>query len=163
VEISISFQEEEMRSLISQSRAWTLFTAVAILGVLAVVIIKVNEAPVYGQFTPAYDITGVWTGKDPGPHPWYQNGTEVKGIYVNRMCGHYMTGKYVNPTTIVVTVYRRTRSNGCLTVLTDTITVNSADSLSDKFVAQDSNCDLTAGWTGTGTLSRDQKLSDAWY
>jgi hypothetical protein len=71
-----------MRILISRPRVWAWFFVAAIVGALAIIAIRVSEAPLYGQFTPAYDVSGVWTSKDPGPSVWYQNGIEVRNIYV---------------------------------------------------------------------------------
>ncbi|MGD1101405.1 MAG: hypothetical protein ABSA59_05005 [Terriglobia bacterium] len=79
------------------------------------------------------------------------------------MCAHFSTGKYVNPTTIVATCFRRNRSNGCVTQLSFTNTVTSADSMHSEVAGKDANCDLPAGWRGSGDATRDKALSDIWY
>lgn len=152
-----------MRILSSKPRVWAWFFAIAIIGVLAIIAIRVSEAPLYGQFTPAYDISGVWKSKDPGTPVYFQNGIEVKGVYVNRGFAHFTTGRYVNPITIVGTVTRRNRSNGCVTQLSFTNTVTSADSMHSEVAGKDANCDLPAGWRGSGDSTRDKALSDIWY
>jgi hypothetical protein len=152
-----------MRILISKPRVWARFFVVAFVAVVAIIAIRLSETPVSAQFRPAYDISGVWKSKDPGPQVYYQNGIEVKGTYANRGFVQFITGKYVNPTTIVGVVFRRNRSNGCVTQISFTNTVTSADSMHSEAVGRDANCDIPAGWRGSGDTTRDKALSDIWY
>jgi hypothetical protein len=113
---------------------------------------------------PTHDITGLWRSADPGTAQYFQNGDEVRFIYVNKGFSHYFSGTYVTPTTIKGTINRRNRSNGCLTNMAITLKVQSQDSLTTDWIALDSNCDLRAGQKGAGNSQRDRKLEEsAWY
>jgi len=117
-----------------------------------------------GGVTPAYDITGIWRSQDPGTAQNFQNGADVKMIYVNKGFSHYFEGTYVTPTQIKGIQYRRNRSNGCLTTMALTINVLSADSYSGEWEAMDGNCDLQKGRKGSGKSQRDKKLEQStWY
>src|ERR1019366_8345530 len=51
--------------------------------------------------SPAYDIGGIWTnGHDPGGLHVFQNGGEVRIIYVNRGFTEFFSGKYVSATVV---------------------------------------------------------------
>jgi hypothetical protein len=152
-----------MRILISKPRVWAWFFVVALVGVMAIIAIRLSETPVYGQFTPAYDVSGVWRCKDPGLADYYQNGIEVRAVIVNRGFAHLMSGKYVNPTTIEGVLVRRNRSNGCVTQMSFTFTLTSADSMHGEFAGRDANCDIPAGSRSSTDYTRDKALSDAWY
>ncbi len=116
------------------------------------------------DFKPAYDITGIWRSQDPGTSQQFQNGLEVRSIYINRGFSHFFTGTYINPTTIKGMQYRRNRSNGCLTVMAITLHVQSRDSLAGEWEAMDSSCDLGAGQKGSGKSQRDNNLEqNTWY
>lgn len=115
-------------------------------------------------FKPAYDITGIWRSQDPGTAQQYQKGIEARSIYVNRGFSHFLTGTYINPTTIKGIQYRSNRSNGCLTVMAITINVHSSDSLTGEWEAMDSSCDLRLGQKGSWKSQRDSKLEQStWY
>ncbi|MDP2630737.1 MAG: hypothetical protein Q8P56_04995 [Candidatus Uhrbacteria bacterium] len=117
----------------------------------------------YAQ-NPKFDISGIWRSNDPGTAQNFQDGHEVKGIYVNKGFSHFFTGTYVTPTTIKGIQYRRNRANGCLTIMFITFNVQSQDSMTFDWIAQDSNCDLREGQKGSGRTQRDNKLEEStWY
>jgi hypothetical protein len=104
-----------------------------------------------------YDITGVWELQKPnrGTMQIYQEGSEVTGILITRAFAHRFGGEYSNPTTITGEYkYRRNRANQCATQMNVVITATSPNTISLKWEAQDSNCDLRKGQTGTDTLKR---------
>ncbi|MDD5287174.1 MAG: hypothetical protein PHD54_15095 [Desulfuromonadaceae bacterium] len=113
---------------------------------------------------PKHDITGLWRSSDPGTAQYFQNGDEVKFIYVNKGFSHYYSGTYVTPTTVKGTMNRRNRSNGCLTNMSVTLKVQSQDSFSTDWIAQDSNCNLREGQKGSVNSQRDRKMEEStWY
>jgi hypothetical protein len=117
-----------------------------------------------GGLKPAYDITGIWRSQDPGTSQQFQNGADVRSIYVNKGFSHYFEGTYVTPTKIKGTQYRQNRSNGCLTTMAVTIDVMSADAYAGEWEAMDGNCDLQKGRKGSWKSQRDKKLEQStWY
>ena len=110
--------------------------------------------------TPAYDINGIWgSSSDPGTSiQYYQQGIDVRAIYINRTFSQFVNAKYISPTIIKGTLYRHNRTNGCATNLMYTLNVLSADAISTEWVALDSNCDLRQGQNGSGNAQRDRKL-----
>jgi hypothetical protein len=115
--------------------------------------------------TPLYDLSGIWSnGSDPGSTHIFQNGSEVKSVYVNKGFVQSFSGKFVNPNSVEGTWLRKNRSNGCVTKLKETTSVNSANSYSVEWIALDSNCDLAKGRGGKGNLTRQKAIEDSlWY
>ena len=113
---------------------------------------------------PAYNISGIWRSSDPGTAQIFQNGSEVKSIYINKGFSHYFSGQYTSPDLIKGTQYRHNRSNGCFTTMALTFRVLSENELTFEWTGNDSNCDLREGQKGSGKSSRDRKLeSETWY
>jgi hypothetical protein len=115
--------------------------------------------------TPSYDLSGIWSnGSDPGGTHIFQNGSEVKSVYVNKGFVQFFSGTFVTPNSVEGTWLRKNRSNGCVTKIKETTSINSANSYSVEWVALDSNCDLAKGRTGKGNLTRQKAIEDSlWY
>lgn len=115
--------------------------------------------------SPRYDMSGIWGGNsDPGGAHFFQNGSDVKGIYVNREFVQYFSGRYANPTTVEGVWLRKNRGNGCVTKMKDRIVLSSPDSISSNWIALDSNCDLAKGRTGSGASVRQKAVEERlWY
>ncbi len=115
--------------------------------------------------TPKYDLSGIWSnGSDPGGTHIFQNGSEVRAVYVNRGFVQSYTGRFVTPNSVEGTWLRKNRSNGCVTKLKESATVNSANNYSVEWVALDSNCDLAKGRSGKGNVTRQKAVEDSlWY
>ena len=134
------------------------------LGIMIVAALVLFTGTFASAQNPQYDITGLWRSQDPGTSQFFQNGSEVKLIYVNRGFSHFFNGTYVTPTMIKGTMQRRNRSNGCMTIMAITFKMQSQDALSTEWIAQDSNCDLREGQKGSGNSQRDRKLEEStWY
>lgn len=106
---------------------------------------------------PSYDLTGVWGYQDPnmGRLVIYQEGSDVFGILINQGFAHHFVGKYSSPTTISGEYkYRRNRATRCATQMYVVITMTSPNTISLKWEAQDSNCDLPKGKSSTEALKR---------
>jgi hypothetical protein len=113
---------------------------------------------------PRFNITGIWRSNDPGTAQVFQEGTDVRAIYINRGFSHFITAKYITPTTIKGIQYRQNRSNGCLTTMAITINVQSSDVHTGDWVGMDSNCDLREGQRGSWRSQRDKNLeASTWY
>ena len=53
--------------------------------VMAVIFVLCAGAAVSAQdVKPAYDMTGIWRSQDPGTAQVFQNGLEIRSIYINR-------------------------------------------------------------------------------
>lgn len=133
--------------------------------VMAVIFVLCAGAAVSAQdVKPACDMTGIWRSQDPGTAQVFQNGLEIRSIYINRGFSHFLTGTYINPTTIKGVQYRRNRSNGCLTVMAITMNVQSPDASTGDWEAMDGNCDLRQGQKGSWRSQRDRQLEQStWY
>ena len=133
--------------------------------VMAVIFVLCAGAAVSAQdVKPAYDMTGIWRSQDPGTAQVFQNGLEIRSIYINRGFSHFLTGTYINPTTIKGVQYRRNRSNGCFTVMAITMNVQSPDASTGDWEAMDGNCDLRQGQKGSWRSQRDRQLEqNTWY
>jgi hypothetical protein len=113
---------------------------------------------------PKFNITGIWRSSDPGTAQVFQEGTDVRAIYINRGFSHFLTAKYITPTTIKGIQYRQNRSNGCMTVMAITINVETSDVHTGNWVGMDSNCDLREGQRGSWRSQRDRNLeASTWY
>lgn len=109
-----------------------------------------NMMPAHAA-NPAFDVTGVWKG-NPGEMQVFQEKDEVNAILINNGFAHRLTGRYVTPTKIRMTLIRRTRSGGCEMTMTVDLNITSATSLSGAAVASESACGLTSG----------QNFPDSW-
>lgn len=113
---------------------------------------------------PKFNITGIWRSSDPGTAQVFQEGTDVRAIYINRGFSHFLTARYITPTKIKGIQYRQNRSNGCLTTMAITINVQSSDVHAGDWIGMDSNCDLREGQRGSWRSQRDKNLeASTWY
>lgn len=136
----------------------------ALLLVIALGAVLVSTA-MAESVSPLYDLSGIWSnGSDPGGSHIFQNGSEVKAVYVNRGFVQFFSGKFVTPNTVEGTWLRKNRSNGCVTKMKETFSVSSANSFSAEWIALDSNCDLAKGRIGKGNVTRQKAIEDRlWY
>ncbi|MGD1100676.1 MAG: hypothetical protein ABSA59_01315 [Terriglobia bacterium] len=134
-----------------------------ILVVLAATLL--GSSTVAETIAPTYDIGGIWSnGRDPGGSHFFQNGDEVKTIYVNRGFTQFFSGKYVSATIVEGVWLRKNRSNGCVTKVKERLSVVSTDTMNSEWEVLDSNCDLQKGKSGTDTLNRQKAAEDKlWY
>ena len=115
--------------------------------------------------TPMYDLSGIWSnGSDPGATHIFQNGSEVKSVYVNKGFVQSFSGKFVTPNSVEGIWLRKNRGNGCVTKIKEATSISSAHSYSVEWIALDSNCDLAKGRAEKGNLTRQKAIEDSlWY
>jgi hypothetical protein len=104
---------------------------------------------------PAYDVTGNWKAGDGQAETLYQEKKRITVIAVNAGWAHIGHGFYVSANKAHIVILRRNRdSSGCETILVSDYTVNSANSISEHAVAQETACGIPAGYVLNQTLTR---------
>lgn len=96
-----------------------------------------------------HNIEGVWQADASRPMQCIQVGSSIGCIMVNSGFAHLLTGTYTGSASVRFDVYRRNRTDGCVTYMDATVVLPSEDSFVLTWIARDSNCDLHAGQTGT--------------
>lgn len=116
-------------------------------------------------FDPSHNIGGIWSnGRDPGGYHVFQNGNDVKSIYVNRGFNHFFSGKYTSATTVEGVCLRQNRTNGCVTKAKWNFYLVNADSMKLDWEILDSNCDIQKGNKGTDPWQRQKSVEEKlWY
>jgi hypothetical protein len=102
---------------------------------------------------PTFDVTGVWKG-NPGEIQIFQEKDEVNAILINNGFAHRLTGRYVTPTKIRMTLIRRTRPGGCEMTMTVDLNISSANAFSGTAIASESACGLSSGQSFPDTWTR---------
>lgn len=105
---------------------------------------------------PKFNLTGTWEAATGGSASFFQEGTQVTFININSGYYHYYVGRYVTPTKIAGIQHRITRSTGCSTEMSLTITATTSNSISIAATGLDSNCDVIKGGKYTDSASKTQ-------
>jgi hypothetical protein len=131
----------------------TLILTVLVLG-LATVGQSLTPTSAANTITPAFDVTGIWSPGGEDRAQFFQEGTEVQYIYINKSYAHYATGRYISRNEIKVIQTRRERSTGCQTTTEGILKVTSATTIATTGTALDFACDLSPGPLGSGALTK---------
>ncbi len=100
----------------------------------------------------AQDVTGTWQLASGYKVEWFQNGDKVYAIHAGNGFKHFIDGR-INGNRITAQQIRVNLNDNCRTMMTLNGTVN-GNSMSISWRANDGNCDLRQGQTGTDALTR---------
>lgn len=101
-----------------------------------------------GDVLPSLEVEGDWIADPSRPLQCIRAGSNVECIMVNAWFAHKAVGKYITPTLVQLEVTRRNRTNNCTTSMTAYLVLISNNRAQVTWLANDSNCDLTAGQSG---------------